>query len=213
MVNYFCEVDMKITKVIQQKNDPNRFSLFSGDEYVGSATAENLSPYGYGEFEISDEDFKKLMDQDDFEKALNRCIKYLARAMKTTKEIRDYLYKNKVPAEIHDQVIERLEDLGLLDDKRYLEMYLEERFTYSSDGSMKIKNKLYLKGFSSAEVDPYLPKYRDQEEENLKNLIEANIKTSRGKDKNKLIRFLMNKGYPYPMIAENIGAYYSDDDY
>lgn len=202
---------MKITKVIQQKNDKNRFSLFSGDEYVGSATAENLSPYGYGEFEISDADFKKLMDQDDLEKATNKCIRYLARAMKTKKELLDYLYKNKVPVEIHDLIIERLEDLGLLDDKRYLEMYLDERFNYSTDGSLKIKNKLFLKGFSSAEVDPYLEEYRDKEEENLKDLMAATKKTSRGKDKNKMIRYLMNKGYPYPMISDLIGAYFTDD--
>ncbi|MDO5028013.1 MAG: RecX family transcriptional regulator [Bacillota bacterium] len=202
---------MKITKVIQQKNDPNRFSLFSEGQYVGSATVENLSPYGYGEFEISDEDFQKLMDQDDFEKALSRSIKYVARAMKTSKEVRDYLYKHKIDPQIHDQIIERLEDLGLIDDQRYLEMYLEEKFSYGLDGSMKIKNKLFLKGFSSSQVDALLYKYRDQEEENLKKLIENNMNSSRAKDKNKMIRFLMNKGYHYGMIADIIGSYYNND--
>ena len=52
---------MKITRVELQKNDNTRFSLFSGDEYIMSVSAENLAKYGYGEFEISDEDLKEAL--------------------------------------------------------------------------------------------------------------------------------------------------------
>ena len=134
---------MKITRVELQKNDNTRFSLFSGDEYIMSVSAENLAKYGYGEFEISDEELKELMEKEDIEKAYKRALRYTSKSLKSSKEVIDYLYKHKISPDLHEEIISRLKDLGLLDDERYLEIYLEEKFNYSSDGSIKIKNKLY----------------------------------------------------------------------
>lgn len=202
---------MKITRVELQKNDNTRFSLFSGDEYIMSVSAENLAKYGYGEFEISDEDLKELMEKEDIEKAYKRALRYTSKSLKSSKEVIDYLYKHKISPDLHEEIISRLKDLGLLDDERYLEIYLEEKFNYSSDGSIKIKNKLYQKGFKSTDVDPHLHKFKEIEFENLKKLIE-NRRNSRKKEvKNKLIRFLLSKGYEYSMISEVIGDYFSEE--
>lgn len=202
---------MKITRIELQKNDNTRFNLFSGDEYIMSASVDNLKDYSYGEFEISEEDLKALMEKEDIEKAYNKAIRYVSKSLKTTKEVRDYLYKHKVPANFHDEVIKKLEDIKLLDDKRYLEIYLEEKFNYSTDGPMKIKSKLYQKGFSSQDVDPYLEQYRNQEEDNLRKAIEIRLRSKKNEDKNKLIRYLLSKGFDYSSIKDVIGDYYKDD--
>lgn len=202
---------MKITRVELQKNDNTRFSLFSGDEYIMSVSAENLAKYGYGEFEISDEDLKELMEKEDIEKAYKRALRYTSKSLKSSKEVIDYLYKHKISPDLHEEIISRLKDLGLLDDERYLEIYLEEKFNYSSDGSIKIKNKLYQKGFKSTDVDPHLYKFKEIEFENLKKLIENRRNSRKKEDKNKLIRFLLSKGYEYSMISEVIGDYFSEE--
>lgn len=202
---------MKITRVELQKNDNTRFSLFSGDEYIMSVSAENLAKYGYGEFEISDEDLKELMEKEDIEKAYKRALRYTSKSLKSSKEVIDYLYKHKISPDLHEEIISRLKDLGLLDDERYLEIYLEEKFNYSSDGSIKIKNKLYQKGFKSTDVDPHLHKFKEIEFENLKKLIENRRNSRKKEDKNKLIRFLLSKGYEYSMISEIIGDYFSEE--
>ena len=202
---------MKITRVELQKNDNTRFSLFSGDEYIMSVSAENLAKYGYGEFEISDEDLKELMKKEDIEKAYKRALRYTSKSLKSSKEVIDYLYKHKISPDLHEEIISRLKDLGLLDDERYLEIYLEEKFNYSSDGSIKIKNKLYQKGFKSTDVDPHLHKFKEIEFENLKKLIENRRNSRKKEDKNKLIRFLLSKGYEYSMISEVIGDYFSEE--
>lgn len=202
---------MKITRVELQKNDNTRFSLFSGDEYIMSVSAENLAKYGYGEFEISDEDLKELMEKEDIEIAYKRALRYTSKSLKSSKEVIDYLYKHKISPDLHEEIISRLKDLGLLDDERYLEIYLEEKFNYSSDGSIKIKNKLYQKGFKSTDVDPHLHKFKEIEFENLKKLIENRRNSRKKEDKNKLIRFLLSKGYEYSMISEVIGDYFSEE--
>lgn len=202
---------MKITRVELQKNDNTRFSLFSGDEYIMSVSAENLAKYGYGEFEISDEDLKELMEKEDIEKAYKRALRYTSKSLKSSKEVIDYLYKHKISPDLHEEIISRLKDLGLLDDERYLEIYLEEKFNYSSDGSIKIKNKLYQKGFKSTDVDPHLHKFKEIEFENLKKLIENRRNSRKKEEKNKLIRFLLSKGYEYSMISEVIGDYFSEE--
>ncbi|NLW43140.1 MAG: hypothetical protein GXY89_08410 [Tissierellia bacterium] len=193
---------MKITRIELQKNDNTRFSLFSDDQYVMSVSAENLAPYGYGEFEISEEELEILKAKEEEGLFFKQALLYVSKALKTSKEVRDYLYKKKVSPELQDEIIEKLLDLKLLDDERYLEMYLEEKFNYSTDGSIKIKHKLYQKGFQSKDVDPLLPKYQDLEISNLKKLVSDRKKSRKNEDKQKLIRYLMNKGYEYSMISE-----------
>lgn len=193
---------MKITRIELQKNDNTRFSLFSDDQYVMSVSAENLAPYGYGEFEISEEELEILKAKEEEGLFFKQALLYVSKALKTSKEVRDYLYKKKVSPELQDEIIEKLLDLKLLDDERYLEMYLEEKFNYSTDGSIKIKHKLYQKGFLSKDVDPHLPKYRDLEMSNLKKLVSDRKKSRKNEDKQKLIRYLMSKGYEYSMISE-----------
>lgn len=202
---------MKITRVELQKNDNTRFSLFSGDEYIMSVSAENLAKYGYGEFEISDEELEELKDKEDIQRAYKRAFRYSSRSLKSSKEVRDYLYKHKISTDLHDEIINKLEDLALIDDKRYLEIYLEEKFNFSLDGSIKIKNKLYQKGFKSSDVDPFLPDFKEKEYENLGKLIEKRIKSRKNEDKNKLIRYLLSKGYEYSMINDVIGDYFSEE--
>lgn len=202
---------MKITRIELQKNNNNRFSLFSDDKYVGSASVENLAKYGYGEFEISDEEFQELMKKENVEKIFNRCLNYTSKALKTSKEVRDYLYRLKVAPSLHNDIITRLEKLGFIDDKKYLEMYLEEKFNYSTDGSIKIINKLYLKGFDKNDIVPYLHKYCELEKKNLIKVIETRIKSKGKDDKNKLIRYLLQKGYEYSLIKEVVGDYINED--
>lgn len=195
---------MKITRIELQKNDNTRFNLFSEDEYIMSVSADNLAPYGYGEFEISEEELNKLKSKEEEGLYFKQALLYVSKALKTSKEVRDYLYRKKVSPELQDEIIEKLIDLKLLDDERYLEIYLEEKFNYSTDGAIKIKHKLYQKGFNSQDVDPHLFKYRELEMANLEKLVEDRRRTRKNEDKQKLIRYLMNKGYEYSMISEVI---------
>lgn len=204
---------MKITRIEVQKKDDTRFNLYSGDEFIMSASSDSLAKYGYGEFEISEDELEELKKQEGVMFALKKSIQYASKAMKTTKEIEDYLWKHKVPKEHNEEIIAKLVDFGLIDDDRYLEMYLGEKFNYTKDGSLKIKSKLYLKGFSSKDVDPYLPKYKEKERQNLIDLIEQKIKSSPAilDNKQKFVRFLMNKGYEYGMVSEELSRVYRGD--
>lgn len=193
---------MKITRIELQKNDNTRFNLFSEDQFIMSVSAENLAAYGYGEFEISKEELEVLKSKEEEGLAYKQALQYASKALKSSKEVRDYLYRKKVSPQLQEDIIKKLEDLKLLDDERYLEIYLEEKFNYSTDGSIKIKHKLYQKGFDSKDVDPHLGKYRDIERENLKKLLETRRRSRKNEDNNKLIRYLMNKGYEYSLISE-----------
>lgn len=196
---------MKITKIELQKNDNERYNLYSGDQYIMSVNIDNLTPYGFVEFEISPEELEELRLKEEYDLARKISIKYISRAMKSSKEVRDYLYKKKIDPQIHDKVIFYLEDLGLLDDNKYLEIFLDDHFNYRSDGSKKIKHKLYQKGFASSDVDPFLEDYKEKERENLRELIKTRRASRKNEDKDKLIRYLMNKGYDYSMIRDEIG--------
>ena len=197
---------MKITRIEIQKNDNTRFNLYSEDKFIMGISYENLIPYGFSEFEISDEELLKLYEKENEDSALRSALRYSSRAMKSEKEVRDYLYKKNISEEIEDKIIEKLKDLNLLDDERYLSLYLEDKFLYGDDGSAKIKSKLIQKGLDSQKINLEMENFEEQERKNLKNLISKKINSYLEKKdgRNKMIRFLMNKGYSYSLIKEEL---------
>lgn len=197
-------MEIKITKVEVQKKDNTRFNLYTEEGYLMSASAENLAPYGYKEFSLTFEELRKLELAEQRGLAYKMASRYVSRNMKTTKEARDYLGRKDIDAELQDEIIEYLEDLGLLNDQMYLELFVEDRYNLSTDGSYKIKNRLIQKGFDSSEIDPLLEQYKEQERENLNDLIKMRKQNRKDEDPQKLLRYLANKGYSYPMIKDEL---------
>ena len=73
---------MKITRIEVQKKDNTRFNLYSGDEFIVSASSDSLAKYGYGEFEISEEELEALKVQEGVAFALKKALQYASKAMK-----------------------------------------------------------------------------------------------------------------------------------
>ena len=74
-----------------------------------------------------------------------RLLEYQDRSIK---EMRDRLLKKEYPREEVEQVILSLSDCGLLDDRRYAEMFVRSKLS-SGKGRVYISNKLREKGISS----------------------------------------------------------------
>ncbi len=140
---------------------------------------------------------------------MEECLNYL-KFSRTEKEVRNYLYEQDYKtSEIEDAII-YAKELKYIDDYDYAYAYVNDHVLINKWGPIKIKMKLKEKGIPEEYINNAI---MDNEKEIMNNLYRQFDKKSAGldlnnpKDKNKIVRHLLNKGYNYSEINEVLNSY------
>lgn len=190
----------QITKLEVQKNDETRANLYIDDKFFAGISIElcikNQLKVGK---EIDIENLQNMLLDDEKGVALNKAIKYIGSALKTEKQIKDYLRKKEYQSFTIDYVIDKLLEYKYLDDEAYAKSFV---LTYSNKyGRLRLINLLKSKGVSQKVID----KTFDGELEIKNNIESVAEKYLRNKEKSrenlqKLSRFLYSRGYDFDDI-------------
>ncbi|MEX0934272.1 MAG: RecX family transcriptional regulator [Candidatus Saccharimonadales bacterium] len=190
---------MKITAISQQKKNPDRYSIYADDKFVCGFSQDDLLKSGIkiGQ-EVTTEELERYRDQSELGKAYDRALGYLNIRYRSKKEIVDYLKRKDYSVEIVDQVISKLEDLNLIDDLEFANLWLQWRQSKLSS-KLKLKQELIQKGIDSAIINQVLEDIdEDQEVEQVRKLAEKH--GYRYDSQQKLMAYLSRKGYSYSVI-------------
>ncbi len=107
--------------------------------------------------------------------------------------------------EFSEGIIQRLISKGYLDDRKYAEWYVENRFVKKGVSQKKLRVELMKKGITRDIIDEVLGGRNDEEE------IDKIIAKKRDKyTDEKLIQYLCRQGFPYELVKEKI--HYSEMD-
>jgi len=194
----------KITALKIQKKNKNRVSVYLDDEFAFGLSRIVAGWLAVGE-QLSDEKIKELQGQDSVEVALQRALNYLSYRPRSEKEVRQNLkIKHEVPTGIIDQIIERLERGGLVDDQKFAELWVENRSEFRPRGSHALRMELRQKGIKEDTIAEVL---EEIDEQNL--AIKAARKQARKYQqlewiefRKKLTGFLARRGFNYGVISE-----------
>lgn len=158
---------------------------------------------------FSIEEFSKILLDNDYY-YFDRFSKNKLKKMLTEHELRELLIKEGANQSLINQLIETYKDFKYLDDLNYIKTYIELRS--SREGPKLIKTKLIRKGLDSSSIDDLLTNL--DEEENIYNLSQTIIKTSKNLNKQqikqKVIRSLLTKGYNYNLVNEVVNELLTD---
>ena len=136
----------KITALKIQKKNKNRVSVYLDDEYAFGLSRIVAGWLAVGN-QLSDEKIIELQAQDSVEVALQRALNFLSYRPRSVQEVRKNLKnKHEVPTGIIDQIIERLERGGLVDDQKFAELWVENRSEFRPRGSHALRMELRQKG-------------------------------------------------------------------
>ncbi|MET7036694.1 regulatory protein RecX [Elizabethkingia miricola] len=148
---------------------------------------------------------KSFTFQEIKQKLVNYCV-YQDRCHKEVEEkMRDFLL---IP-EAKDEILLYLIKENYLNEERFTRSYIRGKFYIKHWGKQKIKSQLKIKGISEKLISTCMSEiYDDDYEKQIKLFAEKLLPTYKGlndfQKKNKLIRFLVTKGYEYELIIENI---------
>ena len=142
------------------------------------------------------------------EKAYNYAIKYL-KNIKTKKDVYDYLIRKGFSDEETSEVCDYIEEVGLVDDDLYVKFFVEDSFRIKNKGARKIVYELKQRGIDDDKIEEALEEASDMEYEALKEAYERKLEATKSetdpyKRKNKIIRFLISRGFDYSDIKDII---------
>ena len=90
--------------------------------------------------------------------------RFLAHRPRTAAEVRRRLRQDQLDDETIDQVLERLTEQGLLDDRRFASLWIENRTTFSPRGSRALDMELRRKGVERETIEEALAQSPAQDE-------------------------------------------------
>ena len=163
-------------------------------------------------------------DADPDTVAKEICLRLLADRARTRAELASTLRHKGVSDESSSRVLERFDEVGLIDDKAFAGQWVRSRHHYRGLGRTAIAAELRRKGVDKDIADEALAEV-DQESERLRavELVRGKLRTmpaitpnDRVKAGRRLLGMLARKGYPpglaYEVVRTALAEHGADDD-
>lgn len=197
----------KITKIVQQAKQRDRYSLFVDDKYSFSLSENALlsSKLASGQ-ELTKQqvdDYKQLSADD---KLFNRALRYVAMRPRTVWEMRTYLEHKGSPAPQIEQITNKLIELDLLDDQKYALAFVRDRALLRPTSVRKMIAELRKRHVPEEVIQLTIQDESTDEQAALRAVIaKAKRQTKYRDDEQKLMQYLVRQGFNYGDIKAALG--------
>lgn len=207
---------MKILKLEKLSNGRYKILLDNNEKFItyDDIIIKNNLLY---KSDISDELINKIKESNNYYSVYNKVLNYIAKKIRSKKEILTYLKKFELKDEEIDNIIKSLLNNNLLNDEKFVRAYIMDHIYLNNDGLLKIRKDLLNHDIDELIIDKEISKIDDEiyikklEHQILKK-IKINTKYSRNLLKQKLIMEFNNKGYEKDMIISVFDNYYKENN-
>jgi regulatory protein len=198
---------MRITSLQSQVKDPERLNLFVDGQFLMGVNAFIALQMGLrvGQ-ELTPQLLEQLRQEEALQQAIARALNYLSFRPRSREEVKRYLRRKETPPELIDRVLERLDQLELIDDKAFTEFWMDSRARFNPKGAQAIKSELRQKGVTREVVEEMVDDEQDEERareaarkkaKSLAGQPEMDFKTFRLR----LGSFLQRRGFSYEIAT------------
>lgn len=147
---------------------------------------------------ISEEEWEELVNAINYKKAVDKCYDFLSRRDHSVRELRTKLLRT-VEEKYADMAIDKMLELGYLDDERYAEKLLQYLIENKKMSNNHIKQEMFKRGVPADIISDLLT---DAEIDNVSSIVDLiqtkyRMKLSAENGKEKVIAALMRKGFSY----------------
>ena len=162
---------------------------------------------------VSEECYQKILKECVYRHAVNKAMALLKAMNRTEKEMRDRLRREGFREDAADYALEYVMRYGYVDDAAYADSYVYGRMDRMS--VQALRQKLLQKGIREEIIERAIAENEPQDEELLRRLIE---KKTHGeipedpKEKQKLIRYLLSKGFSYGAVGKALEETICEED-
>jgi regulatory protein len=135
------------------------------------------------------------------EQARALCLRLLTGTPRTRRQLADAMRRREIPEEVAEGILERFEDVGLIDDAAFANAWVESRHRGRGLARRALAQELRTRGVDAEVIGRAVEQLdSDQEEETARALVDRKLRATRGLERDRRIRrlagMLARKGYP-----------------
>lgn len=179
----------KISKI---KKINNKYTIILSDNSSLSFYSDTLIKYNLLKpREISDKELEEVINYNNYIEAYNKALTYISYKQRTKKEIKDKLCNYSI--DVIDKVIKKLDELCLLDEKKYIEAFINDQINLGNKGPFYIKKELKKLNINIDYIDEILNNIKeDVWIEKVKKIVDKKINTNKKLSKESLLLKIKN---------------------
>ena len=209
---------MKITDITLQARNPNRVNISIDGKYRFSLDVLQVGELGLKRDQEIDEVALALLEEESsFGKLYARALEYSFMRPRSTKELRDYLWKKTldrkyrakdgtvkerqgISTRITERVLERLVEKGYVNDEAFARFWVENRHQRTGTSRRKLQAELMAKGVDRSIIEQTLSLSDRTEDDELQKMIAK--KRTKYEDEVKLMQYLVRQGFSYDAVRD-----------
>ena len=159
--------------------------------------------------QVSDQELFELIQASDARRAQEKALYLLEYRNYSKRELTEKIARTAASREAAQAAAGRMEELGLIDDRRFGEDYARELFSRKGYGARRAAQELRRKGLDQELVQELVEKYVSPEQsgENIRRVLEKKYPGWREDEKVRRRAFaaLQRLGYSYQEVREAMG--------
>lgn len=196
----------KITAIKQQRND-RRVNVYLDSDFGFGIDLESfvVLRLKVGQ-ELSEEEIEEIVKKAEFQKTLDKLLRFATLRPRSKKEVTDYFKRKKVHKSLQDKLFNRLKRLELVDDEKFAKWWVEQRQNFKPRSKRILNNELRIKGIEKDLIDKILSEISIDEFTIAKQELEKRAyKWERLDPKSahkKKMEYLLRKGFVWEVVEK-----------
>ena len=197
-----------VTSVKPQKNN-KRLNIYLDDKFGFGIDLENFVKLGLKvEQELTEKEVEDIIKKAEFQKTLDKLLRFVTLRPRSEKEIKDWLKRKKAHESMHKELFNRLNRLELVDDKQFAIWWISQRQEFRPKGRKVLDYELRAKGVDRQVVREVLEETVIDEEKIAIRLLEKKAYRYKGlprlEARQKMSQFLARKGLGWEVIEKAV---------
>lgn len=196
---------LTVTRLETQKKNPQRLNVYLDGEFAFGISRAAAPWLAEGD-QLTQDKVQDLKRSDLLERAYQRALNYLSYRTRSAQEIRLNLSKKEFPEDIIQEVLEKLRQSSLVDDRAFARTWIENRSQFKPRGKRALTVELIRKGVSREIIDEEL----EALDEDLLALNCARAKAAKFQHldldafQKKMYSYLNRRGFSYQTCRETV---------
>ncbi len=221
----FASSEYTITKLTAGVRDPNRVNVFLDSHFAFSLDITQVVDFGLkvGQ-KVSNERYEELKHASEFGKLYQRTLEWAMTRPHSIYEVKLYLKRRQIkrrmlnkqreheelrplaefPDEMIAAVLERLVEKRYIDDQKFAEYYVENRYVRRGISQKRLRMELYKKGVAPDIANAALKKIERPEDEEIMKVI---AKKRKKYNDFQLAGYLTRQGFNFQQSKEAVAKW------
>lgn len=202
---------MPVISDIKPQKNKNRVNIYLDGEFGFGLDLENFVTLGLKiNQELSVVGVEKIIKKAEFQKTLDKLLRFATLRPRSEKEVRDWFRRKKVHDSLHPELFNRLKRLELVDDEKFASWWIEQRQSFKPKSKRVLRLELGIKGIKKEIVDEILGETKIDEVKIAKDILAKKAYKWQPLEprlaRQKMSQYLAGKGFSWEAVEAAVDA-------